>query len=415
MSILASAAITVMGILLAYTQWRRDLRLRLEAVHDDVLRDLVQRRIEPFTDFMARLEPLSGRQQGALVANRDIAIGYAEIFHQAIYGPVGLLASTETREIIVYARAGCLQFPDWAISVSDLRSRIWAVHQALRSDLGLPQPFWMNEVERRRIRAVSGSDGAVEDRVRSAIHLTYGLYGPLAQVHQSALGWDFSAVILDMDGLMIDSERVERLAWQAAAREFGQSLSNDEFEAIVGRGAEDVRAILTLLWASRSAFVPDYAAVLDRKVEIAEGAAIDPKPGVSDLLDWARREKIPIAVASSSRRPTIISRLRATSLLDRVDLAISGDDVFRGKPNPDIFLLAAKRLGAEARSCVVLEDSPLGVAAARRAGMHRLLVPDRSVRSEPPAAADCLQSDAVFSSLTEALSCLSGASTAGVG
>lgn len=407
MSILVSAAITVVGILLAYAQWRRDLRVKLEAVHDDVLRDLVQRRVEPFTDFMARLEPMSRRRSGDLVANRELARQHAEIFHQAIYSPVGLLASTETREIIIYARAGCLQFSDWAISATDLQNRVWAVHQALRSDLGLPQALWMNEVERRRLRLTYGSDDAVEDRVRSAIHLTYDLYGPLVRFHRSDLGWDFSAVILDMDGLMIDSERVERQAWQAAAREFGQSVSDEEFESLVGRGARDVRAILTSLWTARSTSPPDYAAVLRRKAELAQTLPVAPKPGVTELLDWARSETIPVAVASSSHRPLILSRLRATRLLDGLDLVVSGDDVSRGKPHPDIFLLAAKRLGAKAKDCVVLEDSPSGITAARTAGMRCLLVPDRSVRVHAPGASERLEADAVLPSLVEALSCLS--------
>lgn len=408
-SIVVSAGITVVGILLAYAQWRRDLRLRLDAVHDDLLRDLVQRRVEPFTELMSRLEPMSRRRQPALVADRELARGYAEVFHQAVYGPVGLLASTETREIIIYARAGCLLFAEWAISAADLRDRIWAVHQALRSDMGLPQPLWMNEVERRRLRLTSGSDDAVADRARSAIHLTYDLYGPLALAHRSALGWNYSAIVLDMDGLMIDSERVERQAWQEAAREFGQSLSDEEFASLAGRGPQDVRAIVTSLWAARSPSPPDYAAVLARKTGLAQAAAIDPKPGVSDLLDWARGERIPVAVASSSRRPLILSRLRATGLLDGIDLAVSGDDVSRGKPHPDIFLLAAKRLGARPEDCVVLEDSPSGVAAARSAGMHRLLVPDLSVRSAPPGPEERQACDAVLPSLVEALACLAGA------
>jgi beta-phosphoglucomutase-like phosphatase (HAD superfamily) len=133
----------------------------------------------------------------------------------------------------------------------------------------------------------------------------------------------------------------------------------------------------------------------------------------SDLLGWARREHVPVAVASSSTRGTVLSRLRDSEVIDGITAIAGGDEVAHGKPAPDIFLLAASRLGREPGACVVIEDSDRGIEGASAAGMTPFLVPDSSIPRAIPAAVRA-RAYRVCASLTEVLGILSAARTGGI-
>lgn len=216
----------------------------------------------------------------------------------------------------------------------------------------------------------------------------------------------FSAVILDMDGVMLDTEIVDFRAWQRAAADFGWSISTEQYLQLLGRTHPDVWAILTAWWQERPATGGSLTAISDRAASYASEEKIAVKDGLFDLLAWARREQVPVAVASSSTRGTVISRLHATEVLDCVTAIAGGDEVTNGKPAPDIFLLAASRLGCQPGDCVVIEDSDSGIGAASAAGMTPFLVPDSSIpRAIPPAV--LARAYRVCASLTEVLAILS--------
>ena len=195
----------------------------------------------------------------------------------------------------------------------------------------------------------------------------------------------FCAVILDMDGVMLDSEVVEMRAWQRAAADFDWSISYDEYLQLIGKTDREATEVLTAWWEAR----PGGRGGLDDIRERADryGAEETPavKAGLLELIDWAHREGVPLAVGSSSSRDTIRTRLAAAGVRDDVDAIAGGDEVVRGKPAPDVFLLAAERLGCEPHLCVVIEDSDHGINAAEAAGMTSFLVPDSSIpRDIPP-------------------------------
>jgi len=186
----------------------------------------------------------------------------------------------------------------------------------------------------------------------------------------------FSAVLFDMDGLMFDTERLMLRAWRRAMADFGYDASDEVFMASIGATVESTNRLLV------AAYGPDFLleATNRRTDEYARqevetrGAPL--KPGLLALLTYLEAREIPKAVASSSRRATIERLLAAAELTERFAAIAAGDQVTRGKPAPDIFLLAAQRLEVEPARCLVLEDSERGAQAARAAGMAVIIVPD---------------------------------------
>jgi HAD superfamily hydrolase (TIGR01509 family) len=189
------------------------------------------------------------------------------------------------------------------------------------------------------------------------------------------------AVIFDMDGLMLDTERLAPRAWSAAAEAMNVEFDPALIPGMVGRNFRDCRMHLSRHYGDDfptdellQAWHVAYEAIIAR-----EGIGL--KPGLLTLLDWLDLHRIPRAVATSTRRDRAQSKLAQTALLARFDALVGGDEVERGKPQPDIFLLAAGRLRIAPEVCIVLEDSEPGVRAALAAGMMPIMVPDQQAPS----------------------------------
>lgn len=182
------------------------------------------------------------------------------------------------------------------------------------------------------------------------------------------------AVIFDMDGLMLDSERVMVDCWSRAAQGMGLQVERRHWLRMVGHGDAACRAILHELMAKDTA--AELAARCHALYETEMEAGLPLRPGVVELLDWLRLRGIACGVATSTHRPRAPRKLRTAGLLDYFAAVTCGNDVTRAKPAPDIYLLAAQRLSAAPVDCLVLEDSPAGVRAALAAGMHAVQVPD---------------------------------------
>ncbi len=221
-------------------------------------------------------------------------------------------------------------------------------------------------------------------------------------------GRHYSAIIFDMDGLMLDTEMIERLVWQQATRELQCSMDDKDFALLVGRTEPDVKGILSNLWAQRGEYPLAFDNILKLKKQyyktyIAE-KGIPTKAGLLDLLRWVKETQLPCAVASSSWHELVMERLTVAKLdIATFDVIIGGDEVEHGKPAPDIFLLAAQKLNVPAPECLVLEDSDSGILAAHAAGMIPLMIPDPAIRlADPPTAIlECVYRK--FDSLTDVL------------
>ena len=192
--------------------------------------------------------------------------------------------------------------------------------------------------------------------------------------------------IFDMDGLLLDSEQIYQRCWQELAREKDIVLPASFAEEITGSGAEQARSVLRRCFPATD---PDWliAACKARVMEVEE-TELDPKPGAAALLEYLYAAGWRLAVASSSPREMVQKNLERTNLARWFHQIITGGEVARGKPFPDIFLLAADRLGLEPAECLVLEDSPNGLRAAQAAGCRPVMVPDL-VRPTPELLAFC--------------------------
>jgi len=187
------------------------------------------------------------------------------------------------------------------------------------------------------------------------------------------------AVIFDFDGLILDTETPIYEAWREAYAERGLELPLSAWERTLGsHGAFDPFAHLELL-AGRTF---DRDALLEQ-VRERNRHACDSQPllpGVALRLAEARTLGFGTAVASSSSRAWVTGWLERHGIAARFDRVCARDDVARVKPAPDLFLLAAQRLGVSAQDCLVFEDSPNGIRAARAAGMRCVAVPNALTR-----------------------------------
>jgi HAD superfamily hydrolase (TIGR01509 family) len=182
------------------------------------------------------------------------------------------------------------------------------------------------------------------------------------------------AVIFDMDGVLVDSEPLHHCAANAVLAEDGQPpLSQAEYTRYLGLTDEDLWRDLR---RARDLAGPQehYLRSFDRHVLAEYRRHAIAAPGAADLLDWLTACGLPLAVASSSRAEWVETCLDAIGLRRYFDRVVAGDMVARGKPDPEIFLAAARQLHASPARCVVFEDSPAGVTAASRAGMYTIAV-----------------------------------------
>ena len=182
------------------------------------------------------------------------------------------------------------------------------------------------------------------------------------------------AVIFDMDGLMLDSERAITACLARAAEELGQAIEPDYWLGMVGKGDAACRGMLAERIGDdmAQALLARCHALYDSVVE----AGVPLRPGILELLDLLVARGIPRAVATSTRRPLALRKLETAGLLRRFDVVCTSTDVAHPKPAPDIYLLAAAQLHVAPAHCLVLEDSPTGVRAALAAGMTPIQVPD---------------------------------------
>jgi HAD superfamily hydrolase (TIGR01509 family) len=181
-----------------------------------------------------------------------------------------------------------------------------------------------------------------------------------------------TAVIFDCDGTLVDSEPLARTAWERSLAPYGYALTDADAEASVGLPYPRVHAYFAdrarLPGADEfwTAFSGELFALIDSELVLFDDAV--------EAARMLRERGVPVAVASSSPRERLQRTLGRAGLLDAFDVVVAGDEVVHGKPAPDMFLLAAARLGVEPRACVVIEDSPPGVQAGIAAGMFTLAV-----------------------------------------
>jgi len=184
------------------------------------------------------------------------------------------------------------------------------------------------------------------------------------------------AVIFDLDGVLVSTDEFHYCAWQRLADEEGLPFDREANDRL--RGVGRMQCLEIMLERSRRSYTPsEKAALADRKNCYYRESlkALSPRdilPGVSEILRGLRVRGVKVAVASSSRNaPEILGR---TGLAGAADATADGNDITRSKPDPEVFLVAAARLGVAPVECLVVEDAASGVEAAAAAGMACLAI-----------------------------------------
>lgn len=189
-------------------------------------------------------------------------------------------------------------------------------------------------------------------------------------------------VLFDMDGIVLDTEKLYARFWMEAANAMGYPMTWEQALGMrsLNRSAGQARL--------ESYFGPGISIeqVREKRIELMEQyideKGVEPKPGIFELLDHLDKRGLPKAITTSSPIERVRKYLSPLGLLDRFDRICTGYEVAKGKPEPDIYLYGAQALGLRPEECLALEDSPSGVMSACRAGCATVIVPDLDCPTE---------------------------------
>ena len=184
------------------------------------------------------------------------------------------------------------------------------------------------------------------------------------------------AVIFDMDGVLIDTEKHYNAAWCQAATEAGFPFTREH--ALLLRSCEAKEGEKLMQGIFGPSF--DYYAIRERRRELVRERlaqyGLEKKPGVEETLRFLRANGIKTAVATATALDITKSHLTTIGVCDLFDSIVSAKNVAHGKPEPDVYLYACEQIGERPQDCMAVEDSPNGIMAAYRAGLRTVMVPD---------------------------------------
>jgi HAD superfamily hydrolase (TIGR01509 family) len=183
-------------------------------------------------------------------------------------------------------------------------------------------------------------------------------------------------IIFDMDGLMIDSERVTYDGYVKLCAEQGKEMNKEIYVQMLGKNVAGIHQVFY------DHFGDDFPAPQTMKdchkymADLFENEGVPIKEGLHELLQYCKDHQIRCVVATSSTRDRVDKILEQAGITDYFYDSVCGNEVERGKPNPDIFLKAAEKCGTAPENCVVLEDSESGIEAGYRANIPTICIPD---------------------------------------
>lgn len=202
-------------------------------------------------------------------------------------------------------------------------------------------------------------------------------------------------VLFDMDGVVLDTEKLYARFWREAAVSLGYPMTHEQ--ALGMRSLSRVAGQAKL----EGYFGPGISieTVRAKRIELMDRYidenGVDLKPGIRELLDYLQQNGIKTAITTSSPLERVERYLGRWGLLERFDRICTGYDVPKGKPEPDIYLYGAKCLGLRPEECMAIEDSPAGVLSAYRAGCYTVMVPDMDQPDEETTARLSAQADSL--------------------
>ena len=215
---------------------------------------------------------------------------------------------------------------------------------------------------------------------------------------------EFSAVIFDMDGLVLDTEATYFIAWKQASKAMGYDFSDEFCQSFSGLYYQNIESKL-ITHCGVDFNLPAFnrlSGIFWREHVYAHGIGI--KHGFDQLMAFIIKQQIPYCLATNSLAINVDECLELAGIKDVFSVIVTRDDVERGKPAPDIFLKAAELLNVPINECLVLEDSYAGIEAASRAGMFSVFIPS----TEPADALALALCDLKLPDLAQTLSMLEG-------
>lgn len=184
---------------------------------------------------------------------------------------------------------------------------------------------------------------------------------------EAAADYPFRGVIFDMDGTLIETTQADYHAWKKVFEDHQQQLSFDEYFPLIGMKSEVV--VNTRLHLHGEEAKQALLKKADYFREIVESHGIQTVPFAARLLQKLKEHHLKLALATSSRSQKMKFVLQLTELLQYFDVIVTGDEVTRSKPAPDVFIKAVEKLNLSVEQCVVIEDAASGVKAAKNAGL----------------------------------------------
>lgn len=190
------------------------------------------------------------------------------------------------------------------------------------------------------------------------------------------------AVIFDMDGVIFDTEKVYLDIWIEVFEKYGYKMTKELYVNVMGTGRKNVIKTFLENFGDDLPIEKMYEEKDNQLFYIIENQGIPLKEGVKELFSMLKEKNYKIALATSAKRERVEKQIKDKWLKESFDAIVCGDDVEKGKPSPDIFLKAAKKIDVEAENCFVVEDSPAGIKAAFSGGMKGIHVEDLKAADE---------------------------------
>ncbi len=194
---------------------------------------------------------------------------------------------------------------------------------------------------------------------------------------------NFEAIIFDMDGLLLDSEKIGLIAFQETCQQFELGDKTDLYIQCIGTNSESTKKILSSGLGDEVDFVHFWSICREKYHAETKTKAIPLKEGVKGLLRHLQSLQLPAAIATSTHTEFALLKLNNAGIADFFDIVVGGEQVNKSKPFPDIYLKTVKQMKTNAHKCLALEDSENGVKSALAAGMTVIQIPDLIKPSAP--------------------------------